>query len=200
MCYNGFINSARFLRLPAAALAIVDPDLVGIADSGPAGKEGAPRSMLARLPRASMGQVVLLTSPESFHPTQLLSRQQPTPVTRLAATLTNSLASVANKRLTPGLNPLDATLTKNRGGGGVMVNQTSDEECLSRATIRSDGPLFSFGSKGPGTLGTNHELPAPAPVPNRTAPCSFPWPIITVLSSSVFRLGERPFAPSWRSS
>ena len=111
MCYNGFIKSARFLRLPAAALAIGDPDLVGIADSGPAGKEGAPRSMLAR-------HAFFLSSSESFHPTQLVSRQQPTPVTRLAATLTNSLASVANKRLTPGLSPLDATLTKNRGGGG----------------------------------------------------------------------------------
>ena len=170
MCYNGFIKSARFLRLPAAALAIGDPDLVGIADSGPAGKEGAPRSMLAR-------HAFFLSSSESFHPTQLVSRQQSTPVTRLAA-----------------------TLTKNRGVGGVMVNQTPDEECLSRATIGSEGPLFSFGSKGPGTLGTNHELPAPAPVPNRTSPCPFPWPIITVLSSSVFRLGERPFPLSWRSS
>src|SRR5882724_9018083 len=64
MCYNGSIKSARFLRLPVAALAI--------ADSGPVGKEGALRTMLAC-------QVVLLTSPESFHPKQLLSRQQPTP-------------------------------------------------------------------------------------------------------------------------
>src|SRR6266481_6979362 len=118
MCYNGFINSARFLRLPAAALAIVDPDLVGIADSGPVGKEGAPRTMLARLPRASMGPVVLQTPPKSSHPTQLLSRQHFVRVSPLAATLMNSLASVANKRLTADLSPLDATLTKNMGGRG----------------------------------------------------------------------------------
>src|SRR6266849_6615254 len=45
-------------------------------------------------------QVVLLTSSESFHPSQLPSRQQSTAV-----------------------NPLAATFIKNRGGGGVMVNQ-----------------------------------------------------------------------------
>ena len=117
MCYNGFIKSARFLRLPAAALAIGDPDLVGIADSGPAGKEGATRTMLARLPRASMGQVVLLTCSESFHPTQLLSRQHFVRVSPLAATFMVSPASVANKRLTVGLGPLDATLTRTRGRG-----------------------------------------------------------------------------------
>src|SRR6266446_1291137 len=85
MCYSWVIKSARFLRLPAAALAI--------ADSGPVGKEGALRTMLAR-------QVVLLISSESFHPTKLLFRPQPTP-----------------------LSPLAATLTKNRGVGGVTVNQ-----------------------------------------------------------------------------
>src|SRR5712664_3255610 len=58
-------------------------------------------------------------------------------------------ASVANKRLTAGLNPLNATLTKNRGEGGVTVNQTSDEGCLSRATIESEGPLLPFGKKAP---------------------------------------------------
>jgi len=36
-------------------------------------------------------------------------------------------------------------------------------------------------------------------VPNRTVLCPLPRPIITVLSSSAFRPGERPFAPSWRS-
>src|SRR6266481_5596961 len=57
ICCNWFIKSAQFFRLPAAALA----------------KEGAARSMLAR-------QAVLLTSSESVHPTQLLFRQQSTPV------------------------------------------------------------------------------------------------------------------------
>ena len=37
-------------------------------------------------------------------------------------------ASVANKGLTQRLNPLDATLTKNRGGGPVIVNQISEKE------------------------------------------------------------------------
>src|SRR5882672_5171172 len=68
-------------------------------------------------------QLVLLTSSESFHPTQLLSRQRSTPLSALAATLMGFPVSVANKRLTAGLNPLAATLTKNRGVGGVMVNR-----------------------------------------------------------------------------
>jgi hypothetical protein len=60
-------------------------------------------------------QVVLPTPPKSFHPCQLLSRQYIAPVNPLAATLMDLPASVANKRLTAGLTPLDATLTKNRG-------------------------------------------------------------------------------------
>ncbi len=44
-------------------------------------------------------------------------------VSPLAATLIVPPVSVANKRLTAWLNPLDATLTKNRGRGAVMVNQ-----------------------------------------------------------------------------
>src|SRR5713101_4171831 len=39
------------------------------------------------------------------------------PLSPLDATLMDSPASVANKRLTVWLNPLDATLTKNRGWG-----------------------------------------------------------------------------------
>ena len=51
------------------------------------------------------------------------------------------LASVANKRLTTGLSPLDATLTKNRGEGGVMVNQHPPD--LDVWTFRrSDVPTF----------------------------------------------------------
>src|SRR6266403_5503150 len=38
----------------------------------------------------------------------------------LSATLINLPASVANKQLTAKLNPLDATLTKNRGGWGGL--------------------------------------------------------------------------------
>src|SRR6266404_890210 len=60
-------------------------------------------------------RVVLLTPSKSLYPIQLLSRQQSVSVSPLAATVMNLLASVANKRLTARLNPLDATLTKNRG-------------------------------------------------------------------------------------
>src|SRR5712692_6631496 len=42
------------------------------------------------------------------------------PVSPLAATLMDLPASVGNKRLTAGLTPLDATLTKNRGWGRVL--------------------------------------------------------------------------------
>jgi len=80
-------------------------------------------------------QMVLLTSSASFHPTQLLSRQQPTPVSPLAATLMDFPASVANKRLTAELSPLDATLTKNRGAGGVSVNQLPPVPAFRRSNI-----------------------------------------------------------------
>src|SRR5580700_3250376 len=60
-------------------------------------------------------QAVLLTPPKSSHPNQLPSRQQSGLLNPLNATLTNSHVSVANKRLTPKLTPLDATLTKNKG-------------------------------------------------------------------------------------
>jgi len=63
-------------------------------------------------------QVVLLTPAKLSGQLQLLSRQHFVPVSSLAATLMESPASVANKRLTARLNPLPATLTKNRGVGG----------------------------------------------------------------------------------
>jgi hypothetical protein len=94
MWYNGCVKSARSFRLPAAAPA----------------EEGALGTMLAR-------QVVLLTPPKPSHPTQLLSRQHNAPLSPLAATLMDLPASVANKRLMARVSSLDATLTKNRGGG-----------------------------------------------------------------------------------
>ena len=86
-------------------------------------------------------QVVLLTPSESFHPTQLLSRQQSTPGSPLAATLMNFPASVANKRLTAWLSPLDSTLTKNRGGG-VMVNLHPSAERRAWQVFSHAGPPF----------------------------------------------------------
>src|SRR5216684_1419181 len=74
--------------------------------------------------------VVLLTPPESSHPSRLLSRQHNALVSPLAATLMNLPASVANKRLTGKLTPLDATLTKNRGVGyPAMPPQGSNSPC-----------------------------------------------------------------------
>ena len=52
-------------------------------------------------------------------------------LTHLESTLIEMRASVDSKPLTYTLSPLDATLTKNIGGGSVMVNQTPDEGCLS---------------------------------------------------------------------
>src|SRR4029077_8148693 len=72
--------------------------------------------ILARLRRASMGQLVLLTPQNPSHPKTLLSRQHFAHISPLDATLIGLLASVANKRLTDQLNPLDATLTKNTRG------------------------------------------------------------------------------------
>src|SRR6266436_4515821 len=97
--------------------------------------EGASPFMCAR-------QLVPLTPPKSSHPRPLLSRQQPAPLSPLAATLMRSPASVANKELTGSLSPLDSALTKNRGVGGVMVNQKSDEEGRFLAGLSHSEHLF----------------------------------------------------------
>ena len=81
-----------------------------ISDSEPVGKEGALRTMLAR-------HAVLITPTSSSRLSSLLSRRQSAPLTPLGATLMDFPASVANKRLTSGLSPLAATLTKNGGVG-----------------------------------------------------------------------------------
>src|SRR5260370_12656488 len=52
---------------------------------------------------------------------KLISRQPFACVSPLAATLMDSPASVANKRLTARLTPLDATLTKSRGERGALL-------------------------------------------------------------------------------
>ena len=58
---------------------------------------------------------------ESTRPTRLLSHLHFLRVSPLDATLMTSPASVANKRLTVELNPLDGTFTKNRGRGPPPV-------------------------------------------------------------------------------
>src|SRR6266852_3173897 len=74
----------------------------------------------------------------------------------LDATLASTLVYVANKGLREIVSPLDATLTKNRGVGAVMVNQTSytllpstrhgtrTAERVSPTTDRSDTILGGF--------------------------------------------------------
>jgi hypothetical protein len=57
------------------------------------------------------------TPPKTRHLKALLSRQHRAPLSPLTATLMHHPVSVANKRLTENLTPLDATLTKNMGEG-----------------------------------------------------------------------------------
>src|SRR5260370_39329177 len=80
----------------------------------------------AMLPRPAWCRPVSTSSPAGSPRSWLIERHEP-PVhgmsaryslSPLAATLMNLPASVANKRLTPRLSPLDATLTKNGGRGG----------------------------------------------------------------------------------
>ena len=71
----------------------------------------------ACLPPMSARQVVLQTPSRLPQPIPLLFCQHLVPVSPLAAALMDLPASIANKRLTPRLTPLDATLTKNRGVG-----------------------------------------------------------------------------------
>src|SRR5882762_4334799 len=68
-------------------------------------------------------RAVILTPSRSSHPIRLLSRRQNAAISPLAATLMDLFASVANKGFTRSLSLLAATLTKNRGEGGVMVNE-----------------------------------------------------------------------------
>src|SRR5438552_3695116 len=116
MWYNGFVESARFLRLPATA-------------------QGAPRTMCAFcIPVSVPGlapQAVLLTPSMSLCRCQLPSPAERTRRTSATANLRlNSFIcntyeplrkSTANKRLTVLLNLLDATLTKNIGGGVQLL-------------------------------------------------------------------------------
>jgi hypothetical protein len=64
------------------------------------------------------GSLLAVSPSKSSHPNELFRRQHVVRVSPLSATLMNLLASVANKRLTGKLNPLDATLTKNTRGEG----------------------------------------------------------------------------------
>jgi hypothetical protein len=78
---------------------------------------------------------------KACHTRALLDRQHLAPLSPLAATLTDHPTSVANKRLTVNLTPLDATLTKKRG-----------ERCILSFTPFHQipvAPVFSFTYKLP---------------------------------------------------
>jgi hypothetical protein len=70
-------------------------------------------------------RAVLLTPSRSSVLTQLPSCQQTAPINPLDATLADSLACAANKRLTPNLSPVDATLPTNPGVGS-RTSQSSN--------------------------------------------------------------------------
>jgi hypothetical protein len=84
----------------------------------------------------SARQVVLLAPSKSSHPRRLLSRQHCASISPLSATLMNLPASVANKRLTPAPNRLDATLTKNTGRVNLLTLQRSNAPFASRTNLR----------------------------------------------------------------
>src|SRR6266404_6374442 len=80
-----------------------------------------------RFPNSFLGLVpaprpLLSSSLKSSCPSALLFSRWIASVGLLESALVNPLASVENKGLTENLNPLDATLTKNTGGGVVIVN------------------------------------------------------------------------------
>jgi len=65
------------------------------------------------------------TPPKSCLNRALLHRQHRAPLSPLPATHTSHPVSVANKRLTEKITPLDATLTKNRGRGAPSLSLRS---------------------------------------------------------------------------
>src|SRR5260370_1885451 len=100
------------------------------------------------------GPAVLPTPTSSSHLSPLLSRQQPPPLTPLAATLMDRHASVANKRLTTGLSPLNATLTKNRGVGAHPLR---NQPLATRRSRMDSSPFFSDSC----ALFCTHQKPNP---------------------------------------
>jgi len=82
------------------------------------------------------------TPSNSSHPWPLLFRQHNASISPLAATLMESPANIANKRLTANLTPLDATLTKNSGVGVPSISQHSNLQTFQRVTISAQVTKF----------------------------------------------------------
>jgi hypothetical protein len=178
-------------------------------------RSSCPRPMPAR-------QVVLPTLPNSSHSRPLLSRQQSVGISPLHATLMGLSASVANKRLTPNLTPLDATLTKNTGGTSfqpktflssrptsvdiptfkpLLVIAFLSFHTLTNAPSRKPLRLTSFQMPGgygvtlPQTTNGFNPLYSTA----QTTPPFFVY-TVPVLSSPLCVRGIAPFLLRWRSS
>src|SRR5579863_6350046 len=75
------------------------------------------------LPRSDRGVSALDFSPSKSFLFSVFLAELCFPVSPLEATLTKPSASVHSKRLTGRLTPLECALTKNRGVGGIIVNQ-----------------------------------------------------------------------------
>ena len=87
---------------------------------------------------------VLLALSKSPRPTQLPSRQHIGRVSPLAATLMCYPVNVANKRLTVGLDPLDATLTRTRGRGLQLSSEAVSPSWHSPFPLPTISFVFIF--------------------------------------------------------
>jgi hypothetical protein len=67
------------------------------------------------------------------------------PLNLLVATLMALLVSVANKRLIEMLNPLNASLTKNRGVGVLLLTRNPKKDLYPERPSGAEGPLFTSG-------------------------------------------------------
>jgi len=103
---------------------------------------------------------VLLTPSKSSHHIQLLFRQHFVRVNSLDATLMAFPVSIANKRLTVALSPLDATLTKTIGGRLPLEIDSS----VYSTSLRFDLPSLSTYNLKLTTDNREHRtLPLPCP-------------------------------------
>jgi hypothetical protein len=121
-------------------------------------------------------------------------------VNPLDATLMASPASVANKRLTAELNPLDATLPKNRGWGPRPCTHFPSPSCLfplpldRNVSIKDPSPAgrnpFRQPHKSPVT---SHQSWLTSPVHNRTVDFTLRHVYCPRAILPSLRPGDRPF-------
>src|SRR5712664_881620 len=98
-----------------------------------------------REPCALAIRSLLIPSKHSGLP-QLLSYKQGARITSLEPTLPRSLASVHSKGLTENLSPLESALTKNIGGGGVLLlTRNLQKNSIPRSIATKDLPWNLMG-------------------------------------------------------